>query len=417
MKHRTATLAILLLLASVVFVFPRLTSAGASPAIEPQRRTTQRRRQPARRPAQRRPRVDYSKFNHRTKQHQQACSTCHTIPTDNWTRVREGEEAFPDVADYPDHPSCVNCHRNEFFRGARPVICTICHTVVSPRDGTRHPFQNPEEGFVRALKKPRTSGTQFRINFPHDKHQDVMARLSPLEDKETGVAFVRASFARQQPPKKIDSCSICHETYQPQGASTDKFVVKPPEGDVPPSWLRKGTFKTTPTGHASCFNCHWQDGGEKPLSTDCAGCHTLLPEGKTGVFVPRDHLDPDVKTAAAMGLTDQKIVEKWMRRDSATFRHEETKHENLGCTACHINITAISTLDQTTLKVPILTCGGGGTGCHIKPTPPKKILNIEIDKKNADPAFNCAKCHVNFGKVPKEQIPKSHTDAVSAPKK
>ena len=107
------------------------------------------------------------------------------------------------------------------------------------------------------------------------------------------TAFVRASFARQQPQKKIDSCSICHETYQPQGASTDKFVVKPPEGDVPPSWLRKGTFKTTPTSHASCFNCHWQDGGEKPLSTDCAGCHKLLPEGKTGVFVPRDHLDPE----------------------------------------------------------------------------------------------------------------------------
>ncbi len=116
--------------------------------------------------------------------------------------MREGEEAFPDVADYPDHPSCVNCHRNEFFRGARPVICTICHTNVSPRDGTRHPFQNPEEGFVRALKKPRTSGTQFVMNFPHDRHQDVMARLSPLEDGADGRRLrprvVRAAAAAEE---------------------------------------------------------------------------------------------------------------------------------------------------------------------------------------------------------------------------
>lgn len=420
MKHRTATLSILILLASVVFICPRLSSsaAGASAEPDPQRRTQQRRRPAARATAQRRPRVDYTKFNHRTPKHQQACDSCHTIPTPNWTRVRAGEEAFPDVADYPDHPSCVNCHRNEFFRGARPVICTVCHTNVSPRDGTRHPFQNPEEGFTKALKKPRTDGTQFAINFPHDRHQDVMARLPQLRGFEMGVAFVPASFARQAPQKRIDSCSICHETYQPQGDSPEAFVVKPP-ADLPAGsfWLKKGTFKTTPSGHASCFNCHWQEGGERPLSTDCAGCHKLLPAGKTGVFVPRDHVDADVKTAAAMGVTDQAIVNKWLRRDSATFNHGHSKHEPLGCTACHINITAINTLDQKTLKVPILTCGGGGTGCHIKATAPKKILNIEVDKKTADTAFQCAKCHVNFGKVAKEEIPKSHLDAVSTPKK
>jgi hypothetical protein len=331
--------------------------------------------------------------------------------------VRAKDDTFPDVADYPDHPSCVSCHRNEFFRGARPIICTICHTNVSPRDGTRFSFQNPEEAFLKSKKaKP---GSQFAPNFPHDKHQDVMARLLPTEpDTGSRVNFIRAAFVQQKAQKRIDSCTICHETFQPQGDSNDKFVVKRP-ADLADNafWLKKGTFKTTPSGHASCFNCHWQEGGEKPLANDCAGCHKLLPQGKTGVFVPRDHVDADVKTAAAMGVTDQKIVEKWLRRDSATFRHEETKHEALGCTACHINITGISTLDQRTLKVPILTCGGGGTGCHIKPSVPKKVLNQEMDKKNADSTFQCTKCHVNFGRISKEQIPKSHTDAVSAAKK
>ncbi len=415
MKHRTATLPILILLASVVFICLGLPSsvAVASPEFEPSRSGQRRRR-----PAQRRPRVDYSQFNHRTKEHQRSCDSCHKIPTPNWRRVRTGDEAFPDVADYPDHPSCVNCHRNEFFRGASPAICTICHTSVSPRNDTRHPFQNPEEGFAKATKKPKTAGSQFIMNFPHDKHQDVMADVQPLRSNDSGVTFVRASFARQKTQKRIDSCSICHETYLPQGDSEEPYVVKKPD-DLPGGafWLKKGTFKTTPTGHASCFNCHWQAGGEKPLSTDCAGCHKLLPEGKTGVFVPRDHVDIDVKTAMQMGITDQTIISKWLRRDAATFNHGHSKHEPLGCTACHINITAINTLDQATLKVPILTCGGGGTGCHIKPAPREKILNYEVKKKTGDATFQCSKCHVNFGNVPIEQIPKSHMDAVSTAKK
>ena len=106
------------------------------------------------------PAIDYSKFSHSTPKHQGACNTCHKVPTKNWKKA----SGFPDIADYPDHDACVSCHRPQFFRGARPPICSVCHSKVSPRDDARFAFRNP------------ASPRQFLAEFPHDKHQDVIAR-------------------------------------------------------------------------------------------------------------------------------------------------------------------------------------------------------------------------------------------------
>jgi hypothetical protein len=323
--------------------------------------------------------------------------------------VRADGDAFPDVTDYPDHPSCVSCHRQQFFSGARPAICTVCHTVVSPRSGARHPFQNPSENFEGAGKKSKPA-SEFRLNFPHDTHQDVMARVLTPSEESARARFVSVALWQGASAKKVDSCSICHETFEPQGESDEKFATKPPADLARGAfWLKKGTFKTTPSSHASCFNCHWRDGGERPLSTDCAGCHKLSA-GAEGGEPARAHADFDPALAALMGVADKSILAKWTRRKAATFRHEVTKHEGVGCTSCHIRITSINVLDEKTLSVPLLTCGGGGTGCHIKGSVPKQILNIEVDKRNSDAAFQCTKCHLNYGKDP---VPKSHTDAVS----
>src|SRR4030095_1073257 len=102
--------------------------------------------------------IDYSQFSHATKKHQNACSSCHKIPTENWRSVRQ----FPDVADYPGHEACVSCHRAQFFRGPRPPICTVCHTQAAPRAETRFAFPKPD------------TRLQFFTEFPHDKHQDVI---------------------------------------------------------------------------------------------------------------------------------------------------------------------------------------------------------------------------------------------------
>jgi decaheme cytochrome c component MtrC/MtrF-like protein len=159
--------------------------------------------------------ADYSKFSHSTKKHQAACNTCHKVPTKDWTRA----SAYPDITDYPSHEACVSCHRPQFFRSARPPICSVCHSKTSPRDDVRYAFRNP------------ATKLQFTIEFPHDRHQDA-------------IALLRFSHA----PQSYNNCTICHAP-------------------------RTTTFKAAPTSHGSCFNCHWKS--QEPVAANCNGCHKL----------------------------------------------------------------------------------------------------------------------------------------------
>jgi hypothetical protein len=401
MKRRTLTLALLFAAALAGAVCARVSSSAA-PGPQRRRGTTQR-RAPAR---TRRPRVDYTKFTHATAAHRKdACDSCHKSPSDNWAQVRDASSAFPDITDYPGHDSCLSCHRQQFFRGARPAICAVCHTAVSPRAGGRFPFANPAASFARS-EKGRASASEFTLNFPHDVHQDVMAR-APRRD-ETDVRFVRAAFAQEPAkPPKPNSCSVCHETYTSRPAAAPAPApadAKAGAGADMPT-LPGGLLKTTPTGHESCFNCHWQGGGEKPVSTDCAGCHKPLPKGALRPAPAGKDADPQF--AARAGFTDPYVVRKILRRDTVIFAHEEERHREIDCATCHTRIPALSTLDEMTLKVPILSCGAGSS-CHIGGPKPKKILNSEVDKKLADPDFRCTKCHYNLGR---EKPPKSHLEA------
>src|SRR5215210_4064090 len=147
MKQRKLTLVLLTLAAAAGFFWPRLSPVASGAAPEPQTRRRTQRRAPAR------PRVDYSKFTHSTPAHRKdSCASCHKTPSDNWTKARAADAAFPDITDYPEHESCLGCHRQQFFNGARPPICAVCHTVVSPRAGGRHPFANPAETFAASAK-------------------------------------------------------------------------------------------------------------------------------------------------------------------------------------------------------------------------------------------------------------------------
>lgn len=409
MKHRKLSLALLTFVAAAAFFWPRpapAAPAGAGPTAQSRRVRTQRRRTPD---ARRGPRVDYSKFSHSTAAHRRdACASCHQSPSGNWAKVRARDSAFPDVTDYPEHASCLECHRGQFFSGARPVICSVCHTAVSPRAGDRHAFANPAEPFARSPKS-KTATAEFAPVFPHDVHQDVMARTPSPDDSPR---FVRAAFAQDAPKQeRPNSCSICHVTYSRPAlalatpAATAAVAATAATAESTTVTLPDGLLKTTPTGHESCFNCHWQDGGEKPFSSDCAGCHKLIPRGEAPA--PPRGRDADPQLAARAGLTDPFVVRKLLRRESATFAHEEESHRAIDCASCHTRIPALSTLDDSTLKVPVLSCGGG-SGCHISARP-RKILNEEVDRKLADANFLCVKCHVNLGR---EKPPRSHLDAV-----
>ncbi|MDQ1592248.1 MAG: Class cytochrome family [Pyrinomonadaceae bacterium] len=425
LRYRAAGLAAFVLLAALGFTLPRHTSnASGLASPEPQRRVVTATRPVAQRAANRRPRTDYRKFNHASSKHrEQACDACHKFPSPNWKEARPtGDAAFPDVVQQPQHASCLNCHREQFFARERPApaICSVCHTESTPRRQPRHPFPNPLETFNQTARA-RDFISDFRIFFPHDKHVEIVSALRPAHEREAGASFVNVSFARngnraqqKETPKQGEkpqeakpnetSCAVCHQTYAPQGETEEEYATKPPPDLGEAFWLKKGAFKTTPN-HASCFNCHSQETGVLPAPNNCAACHRLAPAPPTR---PRTDFDP--KVAAAMNVSDPVILRKWRRRTSGTFRHEWIMHADLSCNACH-NVTAMNTLDEATKKVPILSCGGAGAGCHVTPTTAADAgaLNLALEERKAKPGFQCTKCHLTLGREP---VPKSHLEAV-----
>ena len=163
------------------------------------------------------PRVDYSRFSHQTDQHRVACKSCHNFPSKNWKEVRKGDDAFPDITEYPEHQACLGCHRQQFFARERPVprICANCHVNATPSDSSRHPFPSLGEAFLAAAKA-KDFVSDFRVAFPHDKHADA-------------------------------DCADCHKM--------------------------KGKFQPHPLTHAACFTCHNQESELAPLPPNCDACH------------------------------------------------------------------------------------------------------------------------------------------------
>lgn len=393
-----------LVIGSLLFLTPYFIKTVYSGGPEPQRRSQPRR--PARRSPAPAPRIDYSKFSHVTHATTQklACDSCHKFPSKNWKEVRQGDAAFPDVAEFPEHSSCLSCHRQQFFARERPApaICSNCHVSVTPRDTARFLF--PSLGDVTDSKlKSRDFLSEFSVGFPHDKHVDVVGLDRP-RFRNDAAQFVTARWSVfQKQPEQPKSCPVCHQTYNPQGDSSEEYVTKPPKTVGDNFWLKKGTFQTVPNSHAACFTCHNAESGIAPDSKDCHVCHKLLqPEQELKV-------DFDPKLPAEMGITDKTILERWSRRISAgTFRHEGGEHPALNCIGCH-SITVMNTLDPKTLRVPIKSCGGA-EGCHITPTSDEGgALNFEIDQKKANAGFVCVKCHISFGR---ETVPVNHVQVI-----
>jgi hypothetical protein len=354
-------------------------------------------------------RFDYSRFSHTThvEKKKLTCDSCHKFPTKNWNEVRKGDTAFPDVAEFPEHSTCLDCHRQQFFARERPApaICSNCHVAVTPRDTARFLF--PSLGDVSSqLKQKPDLISEFAINFPHDKHLEVVGLATPRRTARD--RFVAVAWQQKAESTEPKSCPVCHQTYQPQGNSDEEYVTKPPKDIGDNFWLKKGTFKTIPNSHMVCFSCHNVDAGIPPLPSDCNSCHKLRTS----------HLDAktdfDLKLAETIGVADKTIMAAWQRRKSSgAFRHDGGEHPNIGCLNCH-NVTTLNTTDPKSSVVPVRTCGGA-EGCHITATSDDGgILNYEIDQKRANASFVCTKCHLGFGK---ETTPASHVDVIVKAKK
>jgi hypothetical protein len=407
---RFITLVVIVSITGMICVYTRAASkesageaaaqarAGARPS---QQRT--RRRAPAARP-----RVDYSKFSHATKGHFENCSSCHLIPSFE----------KPDIADYPDHPSCVNCHRQQFFRGARPVICSNCHTVTAPRSEARFKFPKENEA------------SQFSDIFPHVSHIKTTSLLQ-FEKVSGRKMNIQAT------------CMHCHKV--------DNVARKPPAGApadafAPPA----GTFMTTPTSHSTCFACHWQKGVENreqlPLSTECAGCHknlarpliqTAALSASPGATVAGRANAPKIVPANAQGTLQTALqtnlqgtlaAHKTLMppRISPKFVHEidpHKKRENdegkevaITCTQCHAGVRKAATLEAMQLKVNqvqlLPSCST--SACHTALSGSVQLkLSVfrELRERGKDAKFDCALCHAPPVSLNPE-VPCSHYKAV-----
>ncbi|HJZ79235.1 MAG TPA: cytochrome c3 family protein [Pyrinomonadaceae bacterium] len=372
-------------------------------AAKPQKRAPRSGARKAKAPA--RPKIDYTKFSHTTHAVAQklACNSCHQVPSKNWKDVRKGDAAFADVTDFPQHSSCLSCHRAQFFARERPApsICSNCHIAVTPRDTARWLF--PSLGDLTDPKlKRREFASEFGVSFPHDKHIDVVGLNS---SRRRG--WLAAAAFQEKKPAPPKSCPVCHETYQSQGNSSEEYVVKPPKTLGDAFWLKKGTFKTIPSSHTICFTCHNADSGIPPEPKNCEMCHKLAATTQLKI-------DFDAKSVASMGA-DKIMFDRWSRRVSAgAFRHEAGEHPDLSCLNCHNAASStFSTVDAKTLRVAVRSCGGAD-GCHItRTTDDGGALNYEIDSRRKDPNFACTKCHITFGKEP---IPENHAQAIPTPK-
>jgi len=320
-----------------------------------------RRRPPSPRPstqpqAPRGSAAKYSGFLHSSEKHKGlACNICHQIPT-AWNAKRE----FPDVADFPDHDACVRCHRSQFFTGQAfsgtgPAICTVCHLRAAPREEARFAFGKPNA--ARQTAKPKDQ-RQFTIEFPHDKHQNVIAYQRWQRLRSVSLASHHRLKSTPPDDKEPDdnNCTLCHQR-------NDELVNPAPGAAADPSNLVNKFFKTTPHSHDACFDCHWKN--EKPASDDCGGCHK-----PANTFVAS--LAP--------------------KRISPKFSHEGGKGEHvMECTTCHINITRASTLRGLTPDVPIAAC----TACHSdsKKTTYPKAVTIEEEFAQYKRTNSCSYCH------------------------
>jgi hypothetical protein len=319
------------------------------------------------------PAAKYSSFLHSSEKHKAlACNACHKLPT-TWTAKRD----FPDAADFPDHDACVRCHRQQFFTrqafaGTGPAICTVCHVRAAPREDARFVFGKPNHANQAAKPKDER---QFTIEFPHDKHQNMIALLRQSGSSESEARFVRTSFRRfdDRPAADYNNCSICHQT-------NNNLLIVPLTPQPDASAQSNKSFKTTPQAHDACFNCHWKN--QNPTGDNCGGCHK-----PAATFVPM--LAP--------------------KRTSAMFSHEGGKGEHvMECTTCHINITRASTLRGLTPDVPVTACAT----CHRenKKTTYSKITTIEDEFAQFKKTGTCTYCHT--ADIGKKNPPASHEAAV-----
>jgi hypothetical protein len=399
-RLRAAVLFTFATFAAALFICARVSSSATEFSPEPAQqqprgaRPAKQRRAPVE-AAPRKSVAYYSKFTHDIAGHgggpKESCTPCHTIAS----------QQQPDIKDYPGHDSCLKCHRQQFFSGARPAICSICHTVVAPRGKARFDFPKP------------VVPSQFADIFPHRKHLSSSTRL----------AFAKLPDARKKALSVQDTCVHCHKVNE---SNLEKLAARWPKDSFVPT---PGTFMTSPAGHDSCIECHWKAPAPnektafavyEPYAESCAECHKNLllkapakiagSDAATKTDVTQNSAAMSVKimtvsndVAPSLANAFPLVAEAWSARISPKFQHSIPKfdakpkddpHRTTGCTECHKKVSQIDSLETFRLKengVQLAAC----VDCHGDKSGKTKVAAIarELKEREQNPKFDCVYCH------------------------
>lgn len=374
--------------------------------------------------AQRRPKPvptkgtrDYSLFKHEDHRKDLQCSSCHMIRSPlEPDRISAATKPSTNSS-YPYHDSCFRCHRQQVYRGDRPVICTVCHTRVSPRTTAQDVYEQ-----FPSPKYSKTFQSEFPGYFPHGIHQGVMTfrRMKATPDHR----FVLASFrvTGSDPKASMDVCSTCHLTDERVSVSLPQKGIAAEENF---KTIETDTFKTVPgygdaDAHAPCFRCHWES--QKPTKGECNGCHAMRSdyEARRLPVIQPPSLSPNA----------EKWFKEWPgeipKRFSLKFRHNthtravdgksEINNHDLGCTTCHANITQMTTLNISKADVQISSCAP----CHVTTSaiPVSSTTRVTIFDEmtlrvDASKNYACIACHTKS--IGREQPPCSHYVVLGEP--
>lgn len=176
--------------------------------------------------------LDYSKFQHSTRNHSRLpCLLCHR---------RESNSPRPQLPGASGHLPCAGCHAQQFSNSDSP-ICTICHTDV-------------KSGAIKSFPRLKS----FRMNFDHSRHIKMgsVSCTTCHRPSRGGVALsIPSGFnahttcyrchapRAQSGGRDISSCGTCHQLggY----ARTAEFAPA----------FRVG-FSHTKHQKATCNECH-----------------------------------------------------------------------------------------------------------------------------------------------------------------
>ncbi len=357
--------------------------------------------------------ASYSDFSHTTHVNKQklACDSCHKFPTENWKEVRKGDAAFPDVTEFPEHASCLNCHRQQFFARERPVpkICSNCHVKATPRDTSRHRFRALGEGRKLCLRVPRrlshTTSTPTRIAPTAIKTLSRRAKKRPGHDQSLTQCASRVTTRRvssllclqtatrvtSKQLRKNFSLTQCRKDHQRQTihSSNTRIAITrdfPVCCAIVVKTIRRNR-RCRAKQHMRLARAVTRNSFQIQPSEICTICHTDAQSGKVKAFPPLRSFDARFDHAKHSGAACASCHRR--NRGGVRLSIPARLNAHVTCFSCHTPAAQSNGRNISSCS----TCHQLGRLVRTSEQAPAYRVGFSHASHDASEKLNCAACH------------------------